>query len=644
MTDATTVVGSNVFNARDLKSREVAQSFIAPAAFSTLLGNFHCVLEGPRGSGKTTLLRMLTPEAFARWSSVHGGASINFIGIFVPADVRWSKQLEARLSGLDSGAKQLFMESAFSVATSLALVETIECCSSNAEQFASKFPELFFPIDRAKEAEIVRVLSELWQLTAQVPSFSGIKLALRVRQHEVGLLAALASCGSSTEEIVRKSPFIASSWLDNVTTSIESVNQLIGRPEQRWAILLDELEIVPSEILNRVVQSLRSTSALIKLKLALSPAGTDLVSSGDSTAPTPENDYLPIPLWYDSRKEARSFAERLLESAIQRDVAGEGKGFAQVLGISWIGETEDDDDVLKRVQLSDSAKRQRIEAFVSLYGKDASFQKLLDNRKIDPREPPLLDNSENGTFVRKITPLVCMRDREIGRYLSAAQNRKKGGRKSSDPYVGYPNILDLMEGNPRWVLTLAGFLHAQSKLQAQPLRSQGVQSAAIRDYTDQFVSKLKVYPTGRATGGTPWSLMKFVSYLGDALNESLYRADFKGDPALSFTLDARALGSYETYIRLCIDLGALVLMRGSAAAPLVVSPGESSLIGARVRLSYRLAPVFRLPFRATKVRAMSGAIRAGTLLDGAAVDANVQAELSDAGSTAKLLQVQPRLL
>lgn len=96
MTNSAEVTGGDVFNARDLAPVEVASNFLAPPVFERLLSKVHSVLEGPRGSGKTTLLRMLTPEAFSLWRKVEPGHDIAFIGVFVPADIRWAKQLTVR--------------------------------------------------------------------------------------------------------------------------------------------------------------------------------------------------------------------------------------------------------------------------------------------------------------------------------------------------------------------------------------------------------------------------------------------------------------------------------------------------------------------------------------------------------------------
>lgn len=610
MTSTQNYGGASVFNARDMKSAEVASGFIAPAAFQMLLSDSHCVLEGPRGSGKTTLLRMLTPESYATWSNNRDTVSIDFVGVFVPADVRWAKQLEAKVSGLESSTKKIFMEASFSVATALAIIETMESCSRGFPRFGERLPNVFFEVQRSKESEVVKCLALLWGLEVGVPSFFGLKSALRLRQQHIGYLLALVKAGESWASIVRENKFISSTWLENLVGAFQSVNEILGRREQRWAVLLDELEIVPQEILESVVQALRSTDPSIKFKLAISPTGTDLMFGGDSSAPSQENDYRAIPLWYEKRRDARAFAEQLFSRALF-DSHRSSAEIKKALGASRLI-SDDDDSQGDQTEQLDSAKRARIESFVSLYAKDYSFRAELDRRSIDPSNPPLSDGSKDGTYVRKITPLVLLRDKEIKKFENGAAVRR-GGRKSGEPYFGYPNLLDLAEGNPRWILTLADLLKASGSISDSSLKSQGVQASVLEDFTRQFVSKLTVYPTGAGSSSKAWTLMKFVDVLGNELANSLYRSPFSADPALSFKIDERALAQFGGYIKLCIDLGALVIVRG-ASAPLGETGGAPSLDGARVRISYRLAPKYQLPLRSTKERSLGGALRGGDLL------------------------------
>jgi hypothetical protein len=338
MTNPTEAVGGDVFNARDLAPVEVASNFLAPPVFERLLSKVHSVLEGPRGSGKTTLLRMLTPEAFSLWRQVEPGQDIDFIGIFVPADIRWAKQLTVRTDRISSTvAKDALLHASFSVALNLALVETIQSCAKLHARFGDFHPSIFFPLDRASEAEVVASLSFVWGLEVPVPSFNGINLALRKRQHELSAAATQLADGRPLLEVQAELQYISSTWLDNIVTAIESVNDVLKRPNQLWAILLDELEIVPLALLQTIVDALRSTSNKVRFKLALSPTGSDLIPHDQPGSSSHFEDYRPIKLWYERKNDARDFASRLFASSISR-MLGEPiatNSLTGVLGPSW---------------------------------------------------------------------------------------------------------------------------------------------------------------------------------------------------------------------------------------------------------------------------------------------------------------------
>lgn len=649
----------DVFNARDLSSRDVAKGFIAPAQFHRLLSDAHCVLEGPRGSGKTTLLRMLTPEAFALWSDGYV-ESINFIGVFVPADVRWAKQLSMRLDLVgDVIAREAVQQAVFSVAVSLALVDTIERSGQLMPVHGHAHPALFFEMTREREHAIVSALSQLWGIDVSVKSFSGMRLSLRLRQHALGGVALSLATGVSLSELQSGHAYIASSWLDNVVTGVETVNDILDRKDQRWAILLDELEIIPSGLLKTIVDALRSTSERLRLKLALSPTGSTLISTGEAGAATPGNDYRSIPLWYANREDARKFSQVLFKAALVRmRCIGDAEDLSEALGPSAVLETSNEDETEadaadteteadRRDELpvdSTVAQRERSMAFASLYEKDESFKALIDEKKIDLKNLSIKDSAARGTLIRKITPLVILRNREIVKFAhSAGRSQRKGGQRSLQSYIGWPNLIDLTEGNPRWILTLAEALKARASEQGLTIVARGVQTNSVDEYVRQFVSKLTVYPTKGMGPDRHWTPFKFIAVLGKHLGETLYDRAFVTDPSLSFTIDEHALQQYGEYIRVCIDLGALVIMRGGSAAPLSSSTAGQSLIGNRVRISYRLAPEFRLPLRATKEQTMSGAMRSGELLPDRS-DIRADAVQGNADAGAAIYTVQEKLL
>lgn len=623
MTSSAEASGGDVFNARDLAPVEVASNFLAPPAFERLLSKVHSVLEGPRGSGKTTLLRMLTPEAFSLWRQVEPGQDIDFIGVFVPADIRWAKQLTVRIDRISNTvAKDALLHASFSVALNLAFIETIQSCAKLHAKFGATHPAIFFPLDRALEAEIVASLSYIWSLEVPLPSFNGINLALRKRQHELSAAATQLAGGRSLLEVQAQLKYISSTWLDNIVTAVESVNAVLKRPDQLWAILLDELEIVPLALLQTIVDALRSTSNKVRFKLALSPTGSDLIPHDQPGSSSHFEDYRPIKLWYERKNDARDFASRLFASSLSR-MLGESiptTSLPKVLGSSWTrtqdeAEQEEGEDSPSETFLKDAPLMQRLRAsaFKSLYDRDESFKKLLDEKVIDPKKPPDRDANPKGTLVRKITQLVLHRANELEKFTFAGGAKHRGGKRNQRAYVGFPNLVDLTEGNPRWVLTLAESVVAAHRSAGLPLSTQSVQSSAVRDFVQQMVAKLTVYPTKLAASGRRWTPYDFVKGLGDSIYAQLFDVPFKTDPAMSFVIDQAAVEQFGEYIRTAIDLGALVIMRRGGPAPLAGAVSVETLIGSRVRLTYRLAPEFRLPLLYLKERSISSALKAGEL-------------------------------
>ena len=593
MTNSADAPGGNVFNARDLAPNEVASNFLAHPFLNGCFSRVHSILEGPRGSGKTTLLRMLTPEAFSLWRQVEPGQDIEFIGVFVPADVRWAKQLTVRTDRLSNPvAKDALLHAVFSVALNLALVETIQSCANLHSRFGAAHPAIFFSLDRASEALIVEALSLVWNLDVPLPSFNGIRLALRKRQHELSAAAAQLADGRPLLEVQAELKYITSTWLDNLVTAVESVNDVLNRPNQLWAILLDELEIVPPALLQTIVDALRSTSNKLRFKLALSPTGSDLIPHDQPGSSSHFEDYRPVKLWYERKSDARDFASRLFASSLSRMLHEPitASSLQQVLGASWarmLDEAEQDDDSNLEPSVLDTPQMQRVRAsaFKSLYERDESFKILLDEKGIDPRRPPDRDANPTGTLVRKITQLVLHRAHELERYTIVGGARHRGGQRNQRAYVGFPNLIDLTEGNPRSVLTLAESVVAAHRTAGQPVSMQSIQSIAVRDFVQQVVAKLTVYPTKSAATGRHWTPYDFVKALGTSISAQLFDGPFKTDPAMSFVIDQAAIEQFGEYIRTAIDLGALVIMRRGGPAPLASAASAQTLVGSRVRLT-----------------------------------------------------------
>lgn len=217
-------------------------------------------------------------------------------------------------------------------------------------------------------------------------------------------------------------------------------------------------------------------------------------------------------------------------------------------------------------------------------------------------------------MVRKITQLVLHRAQELKSYTYAEGARKRGGARNLHAYLGFPNLIDLTEGNPRWVITLAESVVAEHRSMGMEVAAQSVQSNAVRDFVQQMIAKLTVYPTRSNSSGRRWTPYDFVKALGTSISSQLFEGPFKTDPRMSFVIDQAAIDQFGDYIRTAIDLGALVIMRRGGVAPLASPESAQALVGSRVRLTYRLAPEFRLPLLYLKERSLSSALKAGELL------------------------------
>lgn len=599
---------NDTFNARHKSALEVAKDFIPPPQFSELLGFNNCILVGPRGSGKTTLLKMLQAPALLSWNKTKENPpqnTIKFVGIFVAADVRWAKQLELVTKDIDNqDIRTTIHECAFSNFVNLALIESLE--KSIALDVVKPYINSKQPFDRVKESELSRKLSDIWR-TQSTPTFSALKHALRVQQSEIPKISSTLSQTKNIAEVQSNFPFIGLSWLNSLTLAIETINDHLQIENQKWALLVDELEIIPPLLLTRILSPLRSTSGNLIFKYALSPtgAGSNILANHEESDPTQGNDFSTLSLWNTKKEEVRSFSSQLLIHALSsRGLISAEADISETLGISGTAEEglpTSKDNEAGRISLS-----QRKKIFSELASKDESFNDFLKSKKIDIDKLTTSDKTANGTLVRKITPLVYLRNHVLHRW--SPEKHILRSKKSFQPYHRFPNILDLTEGNPRWILNLAENLALQANSKAQNLKAQSVQTDAIASFKDRFISMLKVYPVGKNLNNNHMTPYSFLEILANHIREKIFYSAFSQDPALSFLIDKTSADEFGEFISICIHLGALVLVDSDASKESAFIPGAAGLEGRQVRICHRLAPEFFLPLRAGRDVKMSSAL------------------------------------
>ncbi|MNF78658.1 hypothetical protein D3C84_608500 [compost metagenome] len=242
---------------------------------------------------------------------------------------------------------------------------------------------------------------------------------------------------------------------------------------------------------------------------------------------------------------------------------------------------------------------QKKQQFDELSQKDSSFRKFLVAKNISIETLTTSDETPIGPLIRKISPLVYFRNYVLKDWEEGVERQSRRSKISSQPYSGYPNLLDLTEGNPRWILNLADTLAAECSNRSSNLKQTGVQHTAIDSFAKRFMSMLKVYPVG-SNAKKNITIFSFVSRLAEHLNQRIYDRPFTADPSLSFSVDKEAADTYGDIIETCIHLGALVIIDPESSDDSSLLLGGKALENRKLRICYRLAPLFFLPLRSNK--------------------------------------------
>src|SRR4030095_16437855 len=122
-------------------------------------------------------------------------------------------------------------------------------------------------------------------------------------------------------------------------------------------------------------------------------------------------------------------------------------------------------------------------AFLSLAKKDDSFSAFLAKSGLLSSQYVYKEDNV-AQDIRKVLPSVIARDYYL-KHFRGDRSSFNRSRKSYDLYTGYPSIIEITEGNPRAILTLAGPLVADLSLEfargSQPNRiSRTLQRQRIR--------------------------------------------------------------------------------------------------------------------------------------------------------------------
>jgi hypothetical protein len=582
----------DTFNARFLDAEQVAATFVSSRHFEELSGSYHSLLIGPRGSGKTTLLKMLQPRAMATWNDNQASwyrSRIDYTGVFIPADISWGAQLESLGHGtLTEKNHSVLSIAAFTTHVLKALIESILSRVSPHKRGAA-FRRV--KLSTSDESDVVRQVSATWRLRPEISSFIALKQALSRRLVDIGALGNRGSLMPQNHfsEHIASIEYLHLDALKAAAAGIEVFNDAANESHEKWALMFDEIEIAPPWIQDELMRSFRSVDQKILVKLAISPVSScaRLLLSNE-LSPAGRDDLREVQLWHAEKQNYYKFCRDLWASQLHQ------RGLPplepeRVLGHSYF-DPEDDPLLTRGDPYGESglwAKR-----FVSLAEKDKSFKTYLDEHHIRADALSSSTPTIRDQVVRKIAPLVAVRE-----YFRAADGgaQQMRSRKTETIYAGADSLFAVTEGNPRWFIgitnpLLAG-LEADSLEVSPPAQASEMEAASTR-----FLSMLRTIPVSeRVPSFSDSPLTELLERIGNFYFEKIVLDAFSSDPPLSFIVDSDVSAPIERLLQIALNRGAIVYVPekgGKLALP--------NLRGHRFRLCYLLASKFRLPLRLGK--------------------------------------------
>jgi hypothetical protein len=582
------------FNARALNPIDVARTFVPSEQFDALLKRRHTIVLGPRGSGKTTLLKMLQPKALENWHNPlaqNYRDQIDFTGVFIATDISWGEQIAALGNNrLDPDSHRQLSIATFTTHVLRALVMSM---TDRVGPSPAEFPYRRVDLSLKLESTLVSHLCRAWRIESEVMTLLSLKHALSARLSDIRELASREAMLGMDGRFVRlaSDDSLHLHFLQSCSTAIELFDDLSGQQDSKWALMFDELELAPAWIHDELVQAMRSTDSRLLLKLALNPySESELLLSGPMSA-APGHDFDQIPLWYAEKRDAYQFCINLWYQMLELRQLPQ-KDPRKVLGNSYF-ETTPTDWVGERNAYN---VRSRVGSrFLELSNKDASFRKYLKDSGINLNTMHLLEPDERASTLRKIAPIVALREFYRRSDTEGTTGAGDRSRKRAVLYSGADSIFAISEGNPRWFIGIVSNLldrwESPDKNKIPPV----VQAQELKRAAERFAALLKTLPTSETAGTDVFGAFEIVKHVAKYFRREAVSADFRAEPPGTFIVDDVVEDEILVSLKQALNSGALVYVPEDDGQLIL-----TSLRHKRFRVAYLLAPLYGIPIRLGK--------------------------------------------
>jgi hypothetical protein len=531
---------------------------------------------------------MLTRRAQAVWKTrlanepqLADYPAPDFEAIYIASDIRWSEELGAVSRSLREYPTEAERLQRALVAIS-SIIEATRVFQRIAEESQSD-PSL-----------LLKGLIKHLTLGSTIPSFPEIRLRLHSWVDELHSILIRNQIDALRLRLDALPPALTSAAPDAVIRACTIFDEYAGSSSPtKWALCFDELEIAPHWLQAELFSALRSTNQRFLLKLTWSPLlPTDLKSRHER-----QHDYATIRMWHghvvDAKPFCKEFSSRFIQDRFRERADWSPK---DVFGMSpFAQEDGESENVYKRGGLV-------WQAMVRLAAGDTSFRRYLLEHGISPEDPLSDDVTVRDEALRKVKPLVLLRDAYLKHDVPDRVTRRS--RKNPQLYYGEDAIYAMSEGNPR---LLAGLLSDLLDLQVKSSSDGGPvirpleQSRILATASQRSLAGIKAYPSRKVVPSR--SLAKLVDRMGAFLHSELVVRDFNPDPVGTFLVDPDVPPDILDELTVGLLIGAFVHVKSHE------SDIPSTLIGSRIRLSYMLSPYYQLLFRNLRDIRLSVALR-----------------------------------
>lgn len=551
-----------VFNAKNLSTSELCNSFITNPFYDQLCSSNNSILIGPRGSGKTTLMRMLSNDSLSKWNteeSLKYKKQITFSGIFIPTDRFWKDQYTAILSRNSTPLIKGLLDSIFIYhvleKTTLSLISRLPRYNKSLS---------FNPINLAieEEASLVTELAVEWNIKPNILSIKSLSSALVRKKREISEYIDSILKGSNNLNF----DFIKQDISSVISSTVTLLNTYIGNNDERWCFLFDELELAPNEIVDMLFNSMRITPENCIFKLALCPYHDNNNFSHKYDSAMRGQDYNLVDLSPKkvlnkkySDESSMDFSKKVaMQIFSKNNFLNDPSFYFEEHPLARKRKDDFSDDILK------------------LYEIDPSLRKYLNKQKIYKESIETSKESDKRTILRKIRPIALVRSE----FFKEKSLEKQSRRRSSEMYSGFYNICKSVEYNPRMLISIINaslsILNEKGKISASD------QISLLEGFYDSYISLLRTIPIKNQTkiGNTKIkNIADFVDFIGKIFENEMVSDEFKPEPKGSFVIDDRLSPEIEKIIGESLNVGAIIITETRLTS-------SQGLKGVRCRLSF----------------------------------------------------------